>query len=76
MSWNINEPMKEDTLLQHQPGMHAAFVEGSAIQMQNLRPTYINAKKSPLYNSHHRINLTAEEEDIRADIDLLATDFI
>ena len=48
--------MKEDTLLQHQPGMHAAFVGGSAVQMQDLRPTYVNAQKTPLYNSHHQID--------------------
>jgi len=39
-------------MLQHQPGMHAAFVGGSAIQMQDLQPTYVNAQKTPLYNSH------------------------
>ena len=48
--------MKEDTLLLHQPGMHAAFVGGSAVQMQDLRPTYVNAQETPLYNSHHRID--------------------
>ena len=35
---------------------HAASVGGSAVQMQDLRPTYVNAQKTPLYNSHHRID--------------------
>ena len=29
---------------------------GSAVQMQDMRPTYVNAQKTPLYNSHHRID--------------------